>query len=347
MTQSADSRLAIVVTSIAGPTPAVRQIAAGSVERSIRFHVIGDASSPKEFHLPGCEFHSLRRQRDSGFLTALKCPTGHYARKNAGYLAAIREGAQVIVETDDDNYPREAFWNPRPRLVDAPVVRSGGWVNVYRYFSDLNIWPRGLPLTATQTPVPEYGSLSSQVVHCPIQQGLADENPDVDAIYRLTLPLPVSFRSDRRVSLGTGVWCPFNSQNTAWFQEAFLLMYLPAYCSMRMTDIWRGLIAQRIAWTNGWSVLFHGPTVSQERNDHDLMRDFQDEIAGYLHNARIARELERLTLEPGLAAMAANLRMCYDALVRLSILDARELGLLDAWLSDNAVLSQSASGASA
>ena len=28
---------------------------------------------------------------------------------------------------------------------------------------------------------------------CPIQQGLADRNPDVDAIYRLILPLPFSF----------------------------------------------------------------------------------------------------------------------------------------------------------
>ena len=52
------------------------------------------------------------------------------------------------------------------------------------------------------------------------------------------------------------------------------LLYLPAYCSFRMTDIWRSFVAQRIAWENGWRLLFHGPTMEQERNVHDLMKDF-------------------------------------------------------------------------
>ena len=47
-----------------------------------------------------------------------------------------------------------------------------------------------------------------------------------------------------------------------------------------MTDIWRSFVAQRIAWTNNWSVLFDEPTVWQERNEHDLMRDFRDEVPG-------------------------------------------------------------------
>jgi hypothetical protein len=100
---------------------------------------------------------------------------------------------------------------------------------------------------------------------------LADENPDVDAVYRMTSLLPRSFRSDRRVVLGAGVWSPFNSQNTTWWADAFPLMYLPEHCPFRMTDIWRSLVAQRIAWENGWNVLFHEPTVRQQRNEHDLL----------------------------------------------------------------------------
>ena len=83
--------------------------------------------------------------------------------------------------------------------------------------------------------------LAVEQVDCPIQQGLADENPDVDAIYRLVLPLPVQFETGRRIALKRGVWSPFNSQNTAWWPDAFPLLYLPAYCSFRMTDIWRKL----------------------------------------------------------------------------------------------------------
>ena len=73
-------------------------------------------------------------------------------------------------------------------------------------------------------------------------------------------------------------------------------MYLPAYCSFRMTDIWRSFIAQRIAWENDWYVLFHGPVMHQVRNAHNLLKDFEDEIAGYLNNARICHELESLDL---------------------------------------------------
>src|SRR5438270_335676 len=82
-------------------------------------------------------------------------------------------------------------------------------------------------------------TLERKEIYCPIQQGLADENPDVDAIYRLAFPLPLTFRTDRRIALGGSAWCPFNSQNTTWTREAFPLLYLPSYCSFRMTDIWR------------------------------------------------------------------------------------------------------------
>src|ERR1039457_962260 len=87
---------------------------------------------------------------------------------------------------------------------------------------DRLIWPT---CTAPDEKLPEVE------LDCPIQQGLANEDPDVDAIYRLLLPLPISFRTDRRLALGRGTWCPFNSQNTAWFPAAYPLMYLPSYCS--------------------------------------------------------------------------------------------------------------------
>src|SRR3712207_8325265 len=58
--------------------------------------------------------------------------------------------------------------------------------------------PRGLPLDAVQVAPPDFQTLPVSEVECPIQQGLADENPDVDAIYRLILPLPQNFRRDRK-----------------------------------------------------------------------------------------------------------------------------------------------------
>jgi hypothetical protein len=207
-------------------------------------------------------------------------------------------------------------------------------VNVYRYFSDQNIWPRGFPLEKVQQDVPSYQSLGTMDIDCPIQQGLADENPDVDAVYRLILPLPQTFAKDRRVALTDGCWCPFNSQNTSWWPDAFPLLYLPSYCSFRMTDIWRSFVAQRIAWLNGWAVLFHEPTMWQQRNVHNLLRDFNDEIPGYLHNSEICEALEALHLESGVEKIGNNLKICYEKLVDMSLIAREELQLLNAWLKD-------------
>ena len=329
-----NEKLSLVVTSIASPNPVLRALAEGCRERKHQFIVVGDVPSPRDFRLEGCDFYGLEEQYETGFLSARLCPTRHYARKNLGYLLAMRAGARVIVETDDDNIPREEFWGERRRRRTVPVVNGDGWVNVYRYFADANIWPRGLPLDEVRRPVHEFDSLEVGEPDCPIQQGLADENPDVDAIYRLVEPLPQSFTRDRMVALGAGAWCPFNSQNTTWWAEAFPLLYLPAYCSFRMTDIWRSFVAQRIAWEQGWSVLFHGPTVRQERNEHNLMRDFKDEVPGYLHNASIREALGRLELKPGASNIPASLRACYAKLVEMTLVDERELSLLDAWIED-------------
>lgn len=327
-------KTSVIVTSINAPNAVMRAIADGSKEAGYDFIVIGDTKSPPDFALDGCRFLSVDDQVATGLAFAKACPTRHYARKNVGYLVAITQGSELIVETDDDNFPREGFFRERSRRVEASLSAGKGWVNAYGYFSDANIWPRGLPLDRILAELEPFGDLSVGTTDCPIQQGLADENPDVDAIYRLVLPLPQSFRSDRRLALGAGSWCPFNSQNTAWWPETFPLLYLPAYCSFRMTDIWRSFVAQRIAWENGWSVLFHEPTVWQERNEHNLMRDFEDEVPGYLHNDRIRRTLEDLPLAGGVGNVGENLRRCYEALVGLGVVGADELPLLNAWLAD-------------
>ncbi len=333
-------RPAVVVTTINAPNTVLREIARGAAAAGWDFLVIGDTKSPADFELDGADFYSVERQRKTGGSFAALCPTRHYARKNIGYLLAIGRGAQFLLETDDDNVPRPA-WFHRESSAGVRAARfapsTPAWVNAYGYFSDAPIWPRGLPLDAIRSPLPvAYDALPTELADCPIQQGLADENPDVDALYRLLFPLPQNFRTDRRLILGPNAWCPFNSQNTCWWPEAYPLLYLPAHCSFRMTDIWRSFVAQKIAWTNGWSVLFHEPNVWQDRNAHDLMRDFHEEVPGYLHNRAIAGALDALPLRAGadFPTLAENLRACYRTLVARGWVGEAELPLLDAWLED-------------
>ena len=195
---------AVVVTTINPPTRAVTDILEGATKMGAGFYVIGDSKSPADFRLPGAHYLDLEAQRRTGFTFAELCPTRHYARKNVGYLAAIRDGASVIIETDDDNIPRPGFWAERTRTQTAPLVEQAGWCNVYAYYAEGRIWPRGLPLDQVTVDPPAWAGLKPAQSDCPIQQGLADENPDVDAIYRLILPLPVNFAPDRDRGAGQG-----------------------------------------------------------------------------------------------------------------------------------------------
>ena len=330
---------ALVITSISGPNEILAAGATGSQTHGVDFVVIGDTKSPADFDLDGCDFWSIERQGHLPFKLAQILPERHYARKNLGYLLAMERGAEVLIETDDDNLPLEKFWAPRQAHQTARSPSRDGWVNVYRYFSDENIWPRGFPLECLQQNhvelVPQEKS-----VYCPIQQGLADDNPDVDAVYRLILPLPIRFQNNPSIALGKGSWSPFNSQNTTWFTEAFPLLYIPYYCSFRMCDIWRSYVAMRICWENDWHVLFHAPTVIQDRNEHDLLHDFRDEIPGYLNNSQICDQLAQLSLKGGLKSLGSDLKSCYELLIELGHVGQEELGLIEAWIEDvSAILS--------
>ena len=323
----------LIITSIADSNnPVLQSYAKKSAVHQIPLIIIGDLKSPASFNLPNCDFYSIERQRTLSLSIAELLPHNHYARKNLGYLTAILNGAEIIIETDDDNLPFPDFWSERSRLVNAHNLSNRGWVNVYRYFTDRHIWPRGFSLEHIQDSVPPLNS--KQLLDCPIQQGLATENPDVDALFRMTQPLPVEFNPSDNLALGRNSFCPFNSQNTTWFKEAFPLLYLPSYSSFRMTDIWRSFIAQRIAWECDWSILFHQSTVWQERNAHNLLNDFKDEIPGYLHNNTIFIELQRLKLKKGKKHIPENLITCYKKLIDLELISSKEITLLMAWIED-------------
>jgi hypothetical protein len=280
-------------------------------------------------------------QLESGFQLARALPTGHYARKNIAYLAAVQLDAECIYETDDDNAPNET-WKPRARTTLARACPPRQWANVYRMFSEEHIWPRGFPLDRITDPGTYVWDEDSapEWVDAPIQQGLANGSPDVDAIWRLTLDRNFRFEDRSSVALQAGTWCPFNSQTTWWWPSTFPLLYLPSYCSFRMTDIWRSFVAQRCLWELGHGLVFHPAEVDQERNQHNLLRDFEDEVPGYLHNHRIVAALEGLALRGGEPAVSGNLLKCYEALVRIGVIPEKELGLVQAWVADLAVLKE-------
>jgi hypothetical protein len=329
------SGLVGVLTTIQPPTACVRTLGDVLAAAGAPLVVIGDKKGPARFEQPGAEFVPLAQQQQLPFKLAAALPTGHYARKNLGYLLAIRKGAQCIYETDDDNAPN-AHWKPRAVTTRAQAAAPRVWMNVYRAFTKENIWPRGLPLNEVTNPLAgaHNPATPESEFYCPIQQGLADVAPDVDAVWRLILDRPFHFKRGASVWLPPGTWCPFNSQTTWWWPEVYPLLYLPSHCSFRMTDIWRSFVAQRCLWELGHGLVFHAAEADQDRNAHNLMRDFTDEIPGYTQNAAIVARLTDLSLAGGRENVSGNLLKCYEALTAAGFFPKDELPLVRAWADD-------------
>jgi hypothetical protein len=327
-------QLIAVITTIQSPTESVHTLLRRLEPAQTELIVIGDRKGPAEYPLPGVQFFSLEEQLATSFRMASALPTGHYARKNLGYLIAIGQKPDCIYETDDDNAPNGS-WRTRSLRTPVRKIEPRPWANVYRMFSEANIWPRGFPLDLIADPKTfRNDAIELGEVDAPIQQGLANLSPDVDAIWRLVLDRDFAFEDKESVWLPPNTWCPFNSQTTWWWPAAYPLLYLPSYCSFRMTDIWRSFVAQRCLWELGYGLVFHPPEVDQQRNVHSLMRDFEDEVPGYLHNRRIVQALEPLNLRSGVEGVSQNLGTCYEELVRIEAVPEKELKLVDAWLED-------------
>jgi hypothetical protein len=329
---------AIVVTTVQEPTDSMKLLALQATAHRLRWIVIGDRKGPASFALAPAELVSLEEQRALSFKIARLLPEGHYARKNLGYLLAISHGCDCIYETDDDNSPTVA-WRPRTLHTEVRKIdrkSNASWVNVYSAYTSEFVWPRGLPLNRARQRIAQDFEVASVLVEAtaPIQQGLVNGSPDVDAIWRLMFDREFSFEDFPNISLPSGVWCPFNSQNTWWWEEAFPLLYLPSHCSFRMTDIWRSLVAQRCLWELGYELEFHCADMRHVRNEHDLMRDFEQEIVGYLRNDEIRGILESCNLRSGGSHMKDNLLRCYEALVGAGVIRTEELALVGAWLED-------------
>ena len=110
--------LAVVITTIQEPTECVRQLAVAVQRVDGLLIVVGDKKGPAHFDIQGAELISLEEQLRLPWALSRLLPTGHYARKNLGYLIAVNRGVTCIYETDDDNAPGDG-WHPRTLCVDA------------------------------------------------------------------------------------------------------------------------------------------------------------------------------------------------------------------------------------
>lgn len=325
-------KTAIVITTINGVLPPLEALLRVPNAEVI---LVGDTKTPPIAERPGLTFLGVGDPRLDRFGYAALAPTRHYARKNLGYLHAIAAGAEVIYDTDDDNAPIPGRWRiPEPSSVHTVEPTASVFFNVYRAFSEARVWPRGFPLRHVKESFEQPVRRATAAAPLPVGVwcGLVQGEPDVDAIHRLVGEPCDGFSDGPPLVLPAGLWCPFNSQNTFWSRAAFPLLYLPALVSFRHTDILRGYIAQRLLWAAGSHLGFLGPCAHQERNPHDLLRDFADEIPCYTEVERVVAALAGLEVE-GVDFVEAILAV-YRELGRAGLAPTAELEPLSVWLQD-------------
>ena len=320
--------LKIIITTIFPPTRALKKFVELAPNSVI---VVGDKRTPAGWSLPEADFAAWDDPRFSQFFSSTHLPFNHYSRKNLGYLLAMQQKASSIIDTDDDNFPLGNFGFPAMMFSGDTFGSDLGFVNVYSQFTSKKIWPRGLPVR--QINMEESGvSRSRAESRIGVWQGLANGDPDVDAIYRLTNNEPCIFNPREPLALAEGTWSPFNSQNTFFYRELFPLLYLPVTVSFRFTDILRSLVAQPIMWRNGFRLGFTEATVFQERNPHDYLEDLVSEFPMYRWTEAVAALLSNQKLTYN--SILGGLLKSYEVLHQHEVVGDGELDSVSAWAQD-------------
>ena len=322
----------IVITSINSiDSPGVVKLIEFLEGNSLHAIVVADRKTPIWESHPNIDFLTLEMQQDLWPKLSRKLPLNHYSRKNLGYLRAAKIGVLQILDTDDDNCPESNPWKKTFNSFRMNETRD--WVNIYRYFGEMELWPRGLPLNfVNEVILSPKTFLETFEVSC--FQSIVDGDPDIDAIGRLLFPKQVQFANEPPIVLGPGV-CPTNSQATIWMSWVLPMLYLPSTVTFRMTDIWRGLIAQPAILELGGNTVFGKLGFRQVRNEHDLIRDFESEVSGHLHSEEVLEISQTIWTAGGfnrqLESIASGMKRIYEKLVARELVEYREIEILDEW----------------
>ena len=285
-----------VVTTIFVPSDSVRKVAQ---DPNWCLVIVGDKkTSSKQSYMSNLGnykkenvvFLNTDDQEKIFPLLSKTLPWNHFSRKNIGYMYAIKRGAEVIWDFDDDNInivPANLAETTKTYRTPCGEFKNHLF-NPYPYFAvnETFTWPRGFPLEhirdgSTHPPL----CTSSQPRQIGVIQSLANIEPDVDAIYRFTRQTPFKFgatpSSHLPVMVPDKAFTPFNGQATLWRKASFKYLALPVSVTGRVSDIWRSYIAEYFFHKLSLSVLFTSPYVDQYRNAHDYLVDFTDELDLY------------------------------------------------------------------
>ena len=255
--------------------------------------VVGDKKTP-HMELEHGVFLSADDQEKLPYKLCKQLPWNCYERKNIGYLYAYHNGADYIVNTDDDNYPIDgwenmlSFFNVK---FGPKVLGKDKFCNPLKYFNNTphKIWPRGLPLHAQS-----YSSVidSFRYDDIGVVAGLWDGCPDFDALGHVYYDhIDWEFAKDKYIVKHRDFLSPYNTQNTVIRRDLIPFQMLAVGIN-RADDIWAGYVSQYMMKHLDLELMYISPTVYQKRNQHDPVQDFHDEKKVFLDTEDLIEALD-------------------------------------------------------
>lgn len=318
-----------VITSINPPNNCTKSIVDSELIKKLI--VVADKKSQKQYKQNNCFYFDLFLQQTCPFELKNKIPFNHYSRKNLGYLMAFQMGAELIYDTDDDNLLISGF-NKLGLMTTNQLIQTNSnnsYCNIYRYFTNQFIWPRGLPLDEIKNE--NKFQLNNLSRECDVIQFLANGDTDVDSIYRLIFDKHVKFKENLSISLDKNIFCPTNSQSTIFTKTVFPLLYLPISVSFRFTDILRGIVLKNILDLNSLHLGFKSPIAFQERNKHNYMKDFESEVSMFVNVKKAYIALSSMKRS---GSISQDLINSYIILHEEEIVDSEEIKTCETWVKD-------------
>lgn len=226
-------------------------------------------------------------------------------RRNMATLYALQEGADIIAFVDDDNIPLDNWPFPDSVQFDGTsfvLPRKLTYSRIYNDFVDygwkkisdpllaigLSYPHRGFPIVINKSSYHDnFSNVRSSIdMSVDVIAGLWTGEPDIDAITRINntyYPLEEDDFIPGADFLTTDPMgftaFPFNSQNTIMTRRAALQYFLYPGIG-RYDDIVASYILQSRKGGN-FNVAFTAPTVRQDRNEHNILDDLEQEMWGY------------------------------------------------------------------
>lgn len=291
---------AIVTTTINPPTKALKLFAEIADKQDWHMFIVGDRKTDhaqyEEWSKVNDRITYLGPDEQEVISRQLSDQIGWNCiqRRNMGFIAAYGWGAEIVATIDDDNIPLDNWGEGIETLMGGtlPVLTYDYMdreeTKDYFLFDPLaptnqggNIWHRGYPvqmLKHRRKLNPPEAIERTILVRADLWNG----DPDIDAICRIAKNPIVKF-DVKEIYAGARPG-PFNSQNT-FLHRSVLRDYFMFPGIGRMDDIWASYFLQS---KHPGSVVYGPASVNQVRNEHDLVKDLDNELIGYHHTQEYA-----------------------------------------------------------